>query len=209
MRMTLDELRPDTYCWGFTIRLDELNALLDEFIRKEPRTKLIEQQAERLIKSEFQPSELRDFIKAVCNWGGYGGIAGRVIKNNDRTKLRDAFRSAHSHANAGDDLRAIKSLLELNGLAVSFASKHLKFLAPENAVVLDSIINKRLGYELTPNGYQAFLNDCRHILERAKASGSRERWRVSDIEMAIFEKLTAGVTKIKGHADETLPKARK
>ena len=154
-------------------------------------------------RQQLQPSELRDFIKAVCNWGGYSGIAGGVIKNNDGTKLRDAFRSAHSHANAGDDLSAIKSLLELNGLAVSFASKHLKFLAPENAVVLDSIISKRLGYELTPNGYQAFLNDCRRILERAKACGGREGWRVSDIEMAIFEKLIAGVTKIKGRADDS------
>jgi hypothetical protein len=200
MVMTLDEARPDTYSWGFTIRIDELNDLLSDFIRKEPSTTRIEEQAQRLVKSKFQLAELRNFIKAVCSWGGYSGIAGRVIKNNDGAKLRDAFRSAHSHANAGDDLAAIRSLLDLNGLAVSFASKHLKFLAPENAVVLDSIISKRLGYELTPNGYQAFLNDCRRILERAKASG-REGWRVSDIEMAIFEKLIAGITKVKGHAD--------
>jgi hypothetical protein len=59
----------------------------------------------------------------------------------------------------------------LNGLAVSFASKHLKFLAPEKAVVLDSIVSKRLGYELTPDGYQAFLNDCRRIRDRSISCG--------------------------------------
>jgi hypothetical protein len=37
------------------------------------------------------------------------------------------------------------SLLGLNGFAVSFASKHLKFLAPDHAIVLDSILSKRLG----------------------------------------------------------------
>jgi hypothetical protein len=41
------------------------------------------------------------------------------------------------------------------------------------------------------------------ILERAKACGGREGWRASDIEMAIFEKLIAGVTKINGHADDS------
>jgi hypothetical protein len=180
----------DTFCWCFTIGLDELDALLRTFKDKETTTEQIERQAQRLVKNEFRSfSELRDFITAVCKWGGYSGIAGRVIKNNDETKLRDAFISAHALLQLGDDLAAIKSLLEVKGLAVSFASKHLKFLAPEKAVVLDSIISKRLGYELTPEGYQSFLNDCRCILERAKACGGREDLRVSDIEMAVFEKL--------------------
>jgi hypothetical protein len=169
MRMALDLARPDTWGWSFTIGLDELNDLLAGFMKKEPRTQVVEQQAQQLVKSDFRPDVLHNFIKAVCGWGGYSGIAGRVIKNNNGTKLSDAFRSAHSRANARDDLPAINSLLELNGFGVSFASKHLKFLAPENAVVLNSIISKRLGYKPTPEGYKAFLNDCRRILERAIA----------------------------------------
>jgi hypothetical protein len=192
--MTLDLAHPDTWGWSFTIGLDELNDLLTGFMKKEPRTQVVEQQAQQLVKGEFRSAELHNFIRAVCGWGGYSGIAGRAIKNNDGEKLSAAFRSAHSHANAQDDLSAINSLLELSGFGVSFASKHLKFLAPENAVVLDSIISKRLGYEPTPEGYQAFLNDCRRILERAIACklpyhGWGREWRVSDIEMAIFEKL--------------------
>jgi hypothetical protein len=143
----------------------------------------------------FQISQLRQFIKAVCHWGGYPGVAARVIKNNMEPALRYAFEAAHSHVTAQDDISAIKSLLKLKGLAVSFASKHLKFLAPEKAVVLDGTISARLGYALTPDGYQAFVSDCRRILERALAdrltySGwAKNGWRVSDIEMAIFEKL--------------------
>jgi hypothetical protein len=188
----------DSFHWCFNIRLNELDALLQSFRNKEPVTEQIERQAQRLVRNKFQSfPELCDFIGAVCRWGGYSGIAGRVIKNNDKTTLRDAFISAHYHVDAGDDLAAIESLLELKGLAVSFASKHLKFLAPEKAVVLDSIISKRLGYELTPEGYQAFLNDCRCILKRAKSCGGREGWRVSDIEMAVFEKLRDETSRLK------------
>jgi hypothetical protein len=197
MFLTLDEER-HACCWDFTVRLDELARLLKTFNQREPSTRTIELQAERLVKDEFQsPDDLREFIKAVCKWRGYEGIAGRVLNSNTESDLSSCFRSAHSHAIAHDDLAAIKSLLGLDGIAISFASKHLKFLVPENAVVLDSIISKRLGYELTTEGYHALLTDCRRILEKAVSSRldypgwGRDGWRVSDIEMAIFEKLRA------------------
>jgi hypothetical protein len=78
---------------------------------------------------------------------------------------------------------------------VSFASKHLKFLAPDAAVVLDSVIRNGLGYPDSPEGYQDFLNDCHTILDHAIANGLKytgwgtNGWRVSDIEMAIYAKL--------------------
>jgi hypothetical protein len=197
MFLTLDEER-HACCWDFTVQLDELSRLLKIFNQREPNTRTIELQAERLVKDEFQSAgDLREFIKAVCKWRGYEGIADRVLKNNTESELSSSFRSAHFHAIAHDDLAAIKSLLGLNGIAVSFASKHLKFLVPENAVVLDSIISKRLGYELTTEGYHVLLTDCRRILEKAVSAGldypgwGHNGWRVSDIEMAIFEKLRA------------------
>jgi hypothetical protein len=195
MVLTIDEEKRACR-WCITIQLDELADLFENFLRQNPATQNIERQAERLVNGNFQSyRDLCDFIKAVCKWGGYSGIAGRVINENDESKLRYAFRSASSHSNAGDDLAAIKSLLELRGFAVSFASKHLKFVAPERAVVLDSRISNRLGYELTPEGYQTFLLDCRGIRDRANSfelrypGWGRDGWRVSDIEMAIFEKL--------------------
>src|ERR1700729_4625872 len=124
----------------------ELPDRLESFKKREPSTAIIEQQARQLVVKQFQFPELREFIKAVCKWGGYEGVAGRVLKNNSKQQLRESFRSAHSHAASDNDREAINSLLDLNGLAVSFASKHLKFLAPEKAVVLDSIISERLGY---------------------------------------------------------------
>jgi hypothetical protein len=195
--MTIDEPERDACCWCVVIKLQELPELLRCFQNRLPHTREIEQQATRLVASGFQVSELRQFINAVCKWGGYSGVAGRVIKieNNAEPELRSRFRSAYSDLVAQNDVAAIKRLLELKGLTVSFASKHLKFLAPDRAVVLDSVISARLGYAMTPEGYQAFVNDCRRILDRVVADNleypgwGAKGWRISDVEMAIYEKL--------------------
>jgi hypothetical protein len=80
-------------------------------------------------------------------------------------------------------------------LGVPFASAHLKFLAPDRAVVLDSNISARLDYPKTPEGYLRFVEDCRRILQRINEAGlsypgyGAAGWRVSDVEMAIYESL--------------------
>ncbi|MGH7070248.1 MAG: hypothetical protein ACREFO_09560 [Acetobacteraceae bacterium] len=141
--MTFDE--PDKYSWRVAIRLNELTQLLRSFVNNEPNTQTIELQAARLMKdNNFSESGLRDFVQAVCKWGGYVGIAARVLKKNETPDLLRRFKSAHNLARAGNDSEAIDSLLGLNGFGVSFASKHLKFLAPDHAIVLDSILRGRL-----------------------------------------------------------------
>jgi hypothetical protein len=83
----------------------------------------------------------------------------------------------------------------VKGLGISFASKHLKFLAPDGAVVLDSIIEEQLGYAKNLAGYATFLTDCHDILNACNQFGIRytgwgaQGWRVSDVEMAIFQKI--------------------
>jgi hypothetical protein len=68
-------------------------------------------------------------------------------------------------------------------------------LAPESAVVLDSIISGRLGYPLTIEGYMRFLADCQTLLAKIEKAAIQHpfnadgRWRISDVEMAIFAKL--------------------
>jgi hypothetical protein len=83
----------------------------------------------------------------------------------------------------------------VNSLGISFASKHLKFLAPDDAVVLDSIIAEQLGYATNLAGYGTFLTDCHDVLNACNQFEIRytgwgaQGWRVSDIEMAIFQKI--------------------
>ncbi len=179
------------------IKLTEFTELLRRFRNRVSNTDDIERQAERLANGGFKEKALTDFIHAVCMWGGYAGIAGRVIKNNQPPKLARRFNEARQNAHRGMVLEALKTLQSIKGLGgVSFASKHLKFLAPESAVVLDSIISNGLGYALTLEGYQSFLDDCGVILDRIidaklKYPGwGANGWRVCDVEMAIYAKLS-------------------
>jgi hypothetical protein len=180
------------------IELSEFPILLKRFRKRVPQTERIERKAAQLIGAEFDKKALKDFVGAVRLWGGYAGIAARVINNNQHSSLSRLFRKAHAKASSGMVCQGLETLLNAKELGVSFASKHLKFLVPESAVVLDSVICQNLGYAKTPAGYQDFLDDCHAILERittdkVKYTGwSASGWRVCDVETAIYEKLKFG-----------------
>jgi hypothetical protein len=179
--------------WNFTIDLAQFPALLQTFVQKEPRTRDIEIQGARLAAEGFSDPQLRKFIQAVCEWGGYTGIAARVIQNN--RDLATQFQQAHQAASSGKAVEGLTILRQVKGLGISFASKHLKFLAPDDAVVLDSTIKEQLGYATNLTGYGAFLTDCHDVLNACNqfkihyTGWGAQGWRVSDIETAIFQKI--------------------
>lgn len=156
----------------------------------------IEWQALDLAAANFPADRTTEFIKSVCAWGNYHGVAGRVLKKNGAEAVAAAFRSALAllqHDRVADALRQVTGLRDLG---ISFGSKHLKFLDPSWAVVLDSIISGRLGYLATIDGYMEFLGDCQALLAKVLAAGveypfpdHRPGWRVSEMEMVIFAKL--------------------
>ena len=177
------------------LSLDEFPVLLKNFHAAEPDTSAIEKEAQTLAEHGFPVHEIVTFVKRVCSWGGYAGVAGRIQKHNLPGSLVKAFRMAHAANQRDAIVEAMNALLELSGFGVSFASKHLKFLDPARHVVLDSIISTRLGYPRDVDGYCRFLVDCRMIsrmLDDARISPSHEAgapWRVADVESAIFQKL--------------------
>jgi hypothetical protein len=190
-----------TTIWrNLIIDLKEFPELLKAFARANPATPVIEQMGARLAEQNFAPAKLKEFIQAVCRWGGYTGIGARIIQNNEEGELTSRFGQAYKMVADGGVVEALAILLQVNSLGISFASKHLKFLAPSDAVVLDSIIEEQLGYATNPAGYGAFLTDCRDILDACKeheipypialTKWNAQEWRISDIEMAIFAKLT-------------------
>jgi hypothetical protein len=90
---------------------------------------------------------------------------------------------------------AMRRVIDLRDLGISFGSKHLKFLDPARAVVLDTVISGRLGYPLTIDGYTEFLADCHTLLEKVTVanveypfSHHQPGWQVSEMEMVIFAK---------------------
>jgi hypothetical protein len=94
----------------------------------------------------------------------------------------------------GDAPGAVARVQALNHLGQSFASKQIRFLAPNKAVILDKVIRTGLGYAETVDGYKAFLADCEEILRSARSDprigGARgSLLRICDVEAALFSKL--------------------
>ena len=177
-----------------SIALDQFPAHLSRHCISDPTTPEIERLGAKYVTETFPLKQTEGFVKAVCKWGNYAGVSGNVLKHNTLTSIQSCFRNAYSAQLKNDPREAIKLVTSLKGFAVSFGSKHLKFLDPERAVVLDSIISERLGYLRTPDGYAEFLGDCMSIrdalnTEGIAASKKQRLWRVSDVEMAIFSKL--------------------
>jgi hypothetical protein len=160
------------------------------------RTRTLEATAQQLVDADFPDDALVRFVMEVCAWGGYKGIAGRVLRRNSVEDIRIQFRSATKvlDANAPDVGAALAAVNQLCCLGrPSFASKHLRFLRPEHCPVLDSVLATTLGYSLNREGYRAFASDCATIavwLQTASsvnpASRKEDRWYAADVEMALF-----------------------
>jgi len=128
MTLIIDE-RPTRFSWATVINLTEFPELLLRFQRNvpgrpnAPTTVDIEKQGELLAQHDFSDRELEEFIRKVCSWGGYPGVAQRIINKNPSELLTSSFRAAHAAAHGGRVVAALEDLLQVNQLAVSFASK--------------------------------------------------------------------------------------
>jgi hypothetical protein len=160
-------------------------------------TKELEQEASQLSANGFAEKQLASFIWDVCRWGGYPGIAGRVLKQNALPEIRSRFINAVKALDSDnpDILGALNEINQIQQLGqLSFASKHLRFLRPEVCPVLDDrIISKKLGYTLDAQGYKQFSDECLRIAEalqqyRVSNPIGREggKWFAADVEMALF-----------------------
>jgi hypothetical protein len=184
--------------FGISIPLNKFNQLAEEHKRENRNTHIIEVSAIDLIREGFPDEPVKTFIKAVCTWGGYPGIAGRILNHNYNSliKIREAFGDALRRLSATpiDLAGALASVNHLYGLgAPSFASKHLRFLDPKHCPVFDSILRKSLLYSFDSQGYASFASDCSLIaneLKRLEIQNPFERrngiWYVADVESALF-----------------------
>jgi hypothetical protein len=168
-------------------------------------TRSVEIYGQEFVSHKMPRDRLLGFMRMVFGWGGSRNIGNNFMRSNAGKLdcIRHQFLKSLQHLEAGQDKEAIKSLTALTGLGVSYASKHLKFLSPDKAVVLDSLIERGLGYKQSANGYVEFVNQCRQwakLLNNNKIHCKRTtegEWRVSDVEMAVFI-----------HVRETAPKPK-
>ncbi len=167
---------------------------LATFRQKNPRTPVLEAMGEDLLSKEFPAPVTTNFVREVCRWGGYPGVAGRVLKHNPIDKICSAFRCAARvlESAASSQRSALEEINRLYGLGTpSFASKHLRFVRPDQCVVLDSILRKQLRVPFNPSGYEAFCRLCMAAAERANDAVS-DSFRAADIEAAVYEHLSGG-----------------
>jgi hypothetical protein len=192
MRLSIDSslVRFET-----SLLITDFPRLVRAHLSRVSNTLSYEQLGQDLIAQDFAGVILRDFIFKLCAWGGYSGIAGRIINQNTPEHIQAQFIQAHAHMTAtapdvGAALQAINQIKQLS--TPSFASKQLRFLYPRVCPVLDQTVSG-LGYPFTATGYQAIAADCatiaaaltkRHIENPiARPFG---QWFASDVDMALY-----------------------
>lgn len=147
-----------------------------------------------LVRKNFLPTRSADFVERVCMWGRGHRNVGRVLEHNTPKNIADALREGHALAKRGDVAGGVIRIEQLSRLGISYASKQLRILLPNRAVILDSVIRIRLGYAESESGYRDFLADCSELLVRLKrypfpGAPGRPVLRVCDVEAAIYQML--------------------
>ena len=132
------------------------------------------------------------FVGAVCAWGGYAGIAGRVRKNNAQADIIGAFSSARDELAKGHILDALSAVRALHGLGqISFASKHLRMLSPVQCGVLDAlVVGAGFGYHDIPASFGIYCYHCSNQARLLNKAGIVTRngrpWNAGAVDMAVF-----------------------
>jgi len=135
---------------------------------------------------------LSDLVE-IAKWGGNQyNRAGRVGRENTEeeviAKTKDAIR------NLNDPRIALKALLDINQWGLTYASKTLRAILPQNYVALDNLLLQNVSqrYLSRKNVYELyiqFLQLCGQIRDSVSVDGPREdmSWFLADVEMALFQ----------------------
>ena len=128
------------------------------------------------------------FSRKVCNWGQGQRVWGNLLRLNGKEKLEKLLvKWLKGIADASDE-DAILGGIGILGLGVSFASKHLRMLAPEKYAVLDEVLSEGLGFALNSKGYRLFLSSLRKFSVAHSIPGS-----LAELEAGIFLLVRQGV----------------
>ena len=132
-------------------------------------------------------------IEIVVRWGSrkMGSRLWTRINNKE-----DAAESIRRHTKEAiealpDADTALRHIMNIHGLGVSFGSKVVAFLYPDSSPVLDRVINDCLSKADNWTGrYDDFIALCRHTADQQKEPNWHRadgRWCLRDVEMAMFQ----------------------
>jgi hypothetical protein len=162
---------------------------LQEFFYSEPGsenlTKKLENLAQHLDLEE--PDEGFRFSRQVIkDWGRGDRVWGNLERKHTSAGLGRLICEWLKIVKASNcPAEALGPGVQIKGLGVSFASKHLRLFDPERFATLDEIICNTLGYARNLAGYNLWLYDLT-ILRNKLEEKYNLTLRIADIESAIF-----------------------
>ena len=185
---------------------DRFPVYFERFLQQNQDTKPNEERGRCIREDDFKdPAAVVRFVEKVCDWGGRRGpsVKKRVLQDNETASIQDVLRSATRALQEPDPNigAAIKAIVTLTGLHVSFGSKHLRFLCPRLCPVLDTIISERMLsnlegdrlYSLTFKGYRDFAGYCQGIAAGLTSEGTPnplkrkgDEWYAADVEASLY-----------------------
>lgn len=173
------------------IRLSDYPDLVQLHLDKVAGTIELENYAQELMSAGLPQTMLEQFIRKVHSWGGSHRNLPKVLSYD----YRDCFMEAVTALNSEhpEIEKAFRYINLINGLGVSYGSKHLRFLRPDICPVLDNNIWKEFKYHWNEKGYKNLCDDVMEIAKSLVKNGIRNpvqraggKWFAADIDMAVF-----------------------
>ena len=133
------------------------------------------------LSDNLTPEAALAFSEAVVDWGRGGRVWGNLKRfhaDNLGNQIHDWILELKQDKK---DEEAIAHGINIKGLGVSFASKHLRMLNPEKYAVLDEVLSNGLGIALNEKGYALFMRLLRDFKEAIGFEHS-----IAILEMVIF-----------------------
>jgi hypothetical protein len=143
---------------GFTFSKSALNSAMTLIQLEDKATKEVERQGGSIAQNSDADLSLK-FSQSVCNWGRGQRVWANLVRRNNQESLgkslNDWFRIVADTNNNVEE--AISPSVKIDGLGISFASKHLRMIAPQRYAVLDEVLSTGLGFALNVKGYRLFM----------------------------------------------------
>lgn len=167
---------------GFTFSQSALKSAMALMQLEDETTKDVEKLGAVIAQNSDPDLSLR-FSQSVCNWGKGYRVWGNLDKRNVQEKLgnelNEWFRIAAETSN--DVEEAISPSVKICGLGISFASKHLRMIAPQRFATLDGVLSTGLGFALNVKGYRFFMQSLNNFQSKYKLDHN-----LATIESGIF-----------------------
>ena len=190
------------------VRLSDFPNLYQSFAKRISRgtTHRVEEHGAKVMSGVLKADdEIYKFVRCVCQWGGGMRVYGSLPRHNGgeaaaKRNVARAVRSAVGCLRSSQMESAIGAVRSVNGLGktsgrMSYASKILRMLSPDKAVVFDDWLKHAVGHHLTNADYPKWCCDCAKVacvLERNKIKNiarADEKWKAADIEAVIFDEV--------------------